>query len=50
MHDGLAKTFNIFLELREGRRCQKGTQAIGAERFINKKNKINQLVILLISR
>jgi hypothetical protein len=27
---------SIFLELKEGRGCQKGTQAIAEERFINK--------------
>jgi hypothetical protein len=39
---------SIFLELREGRRCQKGTQAIAEERFINKK--LNKSVGYLVDK
>jgi len=39
---------SIFLELKEGRGCQKGTQAITEERLMNKK--LNKSVGYLVMK
>jgi hypothetical protein len=39
---------SIFLELKEGRGCQKGTQAIAERRLVNKK--LNKSIGYLIKK